>query len=263
MALLDAHVLTASYWLNGSLALYAVPLGAGLFFGVGKYRVTRVLLIFLGAYLIGPNAWMHLPRVPVGHSHPQAPILKPAIGYALASGDLSKDNLRQQLNQQKTYFRRRAQWWCHLEDDNWEHRIRGTTGITAPKDFRFGDIPFREIYYRATTRISFIGRAEVPTSPLAKHISHPALHVYIDPPPAASQFGHIQQDTLTWLTDTSPLQSCALWIDEDSHLDYILQTFDKLKRSQCKRAIFIMLGLPPEDPTQWSTPFPCPNRTPL
>ena len=208
---------------------------------------------------MGPPAWYHLRNVPIGLAHPNAPVGKPSIGFALPAANPESHEFSKQLDLQGSIYWKRAQWWCNSEPtEDWRTKKRESSGITAPSTLQLANIDFDQIFRRSTTRISLIGSSSPPLSVLRKHTANPAVHLWIDQPPIGVRYGLFQNDEIEWLGPQGPLDACMIWINKNNTFGGLFRTAEELKSSQCKDGLFIALGDPKRKPYQWTVPFACP-----
>lgn len=256
--LLYHNSISAGYWLNACVILYILTPVIIVYIHPGTTRLRSFCMAILGAYLLGPPAWFHLRNVPIGNAHPQAPTGDPSIGFSFPSANPESPNFYEQLDQQDSYYLKKARWWCNAKStERWKTRKRESSGLAARADLPLSDIDFLQIFRRSTTQISLIGRSNPPISVLKKHTANPAVHIWLDPPPVGVRYGRFQDDTLHWLGPHGSLAACSIWIEERNTFGGLFTTVEYLKKTQCQDGVFIGLGPPEGKPYKWTTPFAC------
>ena len=258
--LLFHNSISAAYWLNVDLILYITTPFLIFYARPGKTFLRTCLIGLLGCYLLGPPPWYHLRDVPIGEAHPNAPRGTPSIGFAQPSANPESSDFSDQLDQQESYYRRTARWWCSAKaTENWKTRKRESSGITARADLSLSSIDFQQIFRRSTTRVSLIGRANPPLSFLKRHTRNPTVHIWLDPPPVGVRYGSLEHDSIQWLGPQGPLAACFIWIGKENTFGGLFTTVEQLKTNQCTDGVFVALGDPNGKPYKWTVPFACPT----
>jgi hypothetical protein len=68
----------------------------------------------------------------------------------------------------------------------------------------------------------------------------------------------IKEDHFDWLGPQGFLDACAIWVDIHNTFGGLFYLVEHLKKTQCREGVFLILGTPKDDPSKWTTPFPCP-----
>ena len=122
---------------------------------------------------------------------------------------------------------------------------------------------WEQLLSRGISRLSLLGMSKSPTmGPLAKHLSYPAVHFYLDPKPPEATEAIVTKGKLQWVSEEpSDSESCVFWVSNDTDIQSLFDIGQNWSRpnTSCNDRLFLVIGQRPAS-AKWFPPIPCPQQ---